>query len=106
MGRAGWITSPRTVSNLEQRRMGHAEAESRMRVCIPSPGNVVGPKTHRNARGVSLVDTAGSQRVRVIVVESLGSRHRTNVSDGRLSGGVSQDTTSREVPSLKETGTW
>lgn len=52
------------------------------RVCVPSPGYVVGPKTHRSARGASLVDSAGSQRVRVIVVESLGSRHRTNVSVG------------------------
>lgn len=52
------------------------------RVCVPSPGYVVGPKAHRSARGASLVDSAGSQRVRVIVVESLGSRHRTNVSVG------------------------
>jgi len=77
-------------------------------VCVrtPSPGYVVGPKTHRFARGVSLVDSAGNQRVRVIVVESLGSRHRTNVSECRFSGGASQGATSREVASLKEAGTW
>lgn len=58
-----------------------------MCVRTPSPGYVVGPKTHRFARGVSLVDSAGSQRVRVIVVESLGSRHRTNVSDAAFLAG-------------------
>jgi hypothetical protein len=77
-------------------------------VCVrtPSPGIVVGPKTHRIARGESLVDRAGNQRVRVIVVESLGSRHRTNGSFRCFSGGSSQDGTSRKVPSLKEACTW
>jgi len=77
-------------------------------VCVrtPSPGYVVGPKAHRFARGESLVDSTGSQRVRVIVVESLGSRHRTNVSKRCFSGGASQGATSREVPSPKEAGTW
>lgn len=41
----------------------------------------------------------------MIVVESLGSRHRTNVSIRCFSGGASQGATSREVPSLKEAGT-
>jgi hypothetical protein len=67
--------------------MGHAEAETRVCVYTPSPGHVVGPKAHCFARGESLADRAGNQRVRVIVVESLGSRHRTNVSVGACLAG-------------------
>jgi hypothetical protein len=99
--------TPGTVERLESGANAARQSGDHGRsVCVPSPGHVVGPKTHRFARGVSLVDSAGSQRVRVIVVESLGSRHRTNVSDRCLSGGALQGATSREVPSPKEAGTW
>jgi hypothetical protein len=102
-----WITSPHTVTKPRTRgECGTPKRRTRVRVCTPSPGHVVGPKAHRFARGESLVDSAGSQRVRVIVVESLGSRHRTNVSVWCFSGGPSQGGTSREVPSSKEAGTW
>jgi hypothetical protein len=75
--------TPGTVERLESgANAARRSGEYGRSVCVPSPGYVVGPKAHHLARGVSLVDSAGSQRVRVIVVESLGSRHRTNVSVG------------------------
>jgi hypothetical protein len=72
----GTVTKPRTGVN-GTRQSGDSGVRAH-----PLPRFVVGPKAQHFARGESLVDSAGSQRVRVIVVESLGSRHRTNVSVG------------------------
>jgi len=68
--------------------MWHSEAEIKGVRAHPLPRlQRVGPKAHRLARGVSFADSAGNRRVRVIVVESLGSRHRTNVSIGAYPAG-------------------
>jgi len=87
-GQGGWIRSPALSRSLESEVNGtRRSGDTRVCVRTPSPGYVVGPKAHRFARGESLVDSTGSQRVRVIVVESLGSRHRTNVSVGTVPAG-------------------
>jgi hypothetical protein len=75
--------TPGTVECLEaEANAARQSGEHGRSVCVPSPGHAVGPKACRFARGESLVDGAGSQRVRVLVVKSLGSRHRTNVPEG------------------------
>jgi hypothetical protein len=86
----GAITKPRIRGEWDT-------PKRRTRVCVRtlSPGYVVGPKAHRFARGESLADSAGSQRVRVIVVESLGSRHRTNVSVVLVRRGVARRNVAR-----------
>jgi hypothetical protein len=70
-----------------------------------SPGHVVGPKTHhfrtvRKHRG-----RTGNQRVRVLVVEKFGKQISIGRIEWCLSGAASQEATSREVPSPKETDT-
>jgi hypothetical protein len=75
--------SSRRVSN--QGRMQPAKAEARVCVRTSSPGPQMGPKTHRVRTRRKSRGRTGNQRVRVIVVESLGSRHRTNVSMGACS---------------------
>lgn len=72
---------PRTAASLEQGRMRSAEAEhGRCERPLPRPRGVpqsASLRTTRKRRG-----RTGNQRVRVLVVESLGSRHRSDVSNG------------------------
>jgi hypothetical protein len=81
--------TPPTRSRILEREVNGTRQSGGNTVCVrtTSPGHAVSPKAHRFARGESLVDSAGNQRVRVFVVESLGSRHRTNVSDGAFPAG-------------------
>jgi len=52
---------PDPVGSLEQRRLRHAEAETRVCVYTPSPGHAVGPKACRAAPDVSLADEPGTR---------------------------------------------
>lgn len=53
---------PDPVVSLEQGRLRHAEAETRVCVYTPSPSHAVGPKTCRSAPGVSLADELGTSK--------------------------------------------
>jgi len=90
VGHIGRVGGEHPRHGREPRSRGECDTPKRRHGCAcapPPPVSVVGPKTHRDARGVSFADSAGSQRVRVIVVESLGSRHRTNASNGACPAG-------------------
>lgn len=100
-----WRTSPARSHASNRGYCGTPKRRSGVRVHpLPRPrGGSQNPSFHtrRKPRGCT-----GSQRVRVLVVESLGSRHRTNASKGCLSGAASKGDASREVPSPKESDTW
>jgi len=71
---------------------------------VPFPGQAAGPKARRAAWRASARDDTGNQRVRVLVVRSLGSRHRSDVSEVLAGRRVARRGVV-EVPSPKETVT-
>lgn len=83
-----------TVSSLEQGRVWHAKAESKGVRVHPLPRPRGGPQSPPPLTRRKLGGSTGNPRVRVLVVESSGSRHRTNVSEGYPSGGALQGATS------------
>lgn len=83
--------------------MRSAEAERGV-VKRRSPGHVAGPKPCYFARGDKSRGRAGNRRVRVLVVESLRSKHRSDVSEVLVWRSVARPYASR-VPSLKEAAT-
>lgn len=73
---------PSTISSLEQGRVWQRQSGVKGVRVHPLPRPRGGPQSlplliRRKPGG-----STGNPRVRVLVVESLGSRHRTNVSDG------------------------